>query len=338
MIIKENVSLKELHTFKVVANTTAYCEIKSIEEIQNSLDLIKKYEKRLILGEGSNLLFYNDYEGLIIKNNIIESPVLIDQGEFVSIEIYSGTKWDDFVSFTVENGFYGAENLAGIPGTVGAAPIQNIGAYGVEVKDIIDSVEGYLIKTSETKKYKNQECNFGYRTSYFKEVLKNDFFITKVIFKLNKTKKINLQYKSLAEIIKNIPIEKLNSKLISEKIREIRNSKLPDYKNLGNAGSFFKNPEIDYTHFEKIIKDYPTISYFKTDNSKVKISAGWLIEQCGFKGKRIGDVGCYSKQALVLINYGAATGEEIFEFAKKIMYEVKNKFDIELIPEVNIIK
>ena len=336
-MIQYNKSLKDENTFGVEAKAKIYYELTSLEEITQLTKLVNENKRYLILGGGSNLLFCNDFNGIVIKNLLKGISKLEESDDYVFLSVNSGEVWDDFVKYCVANKFYGVENLTAIPGTVGAAPVQNIGAYGVELKDVFYSLEGYLIKEGKFISLNKDECEFGYRTSVFKTKLKDNFIITKVNFILSKTPKFNLEYKSLKDSLIKFAEKELTLKIVSDKVRKIRNSKLPDYKILGNAGSFFKNPEISEEQFSELLKKYPDISYFRNDD-KYKISAGWLIEKCGFKGKRERNVGCYEKQALVIVNYGGATGQEILSFAKKIIDEVQNNFNIRLEPEVNIIQ
>ncbi|MEW6004992.1 MAG: UDP-N-acetylmuramate dehydrogenase [Stygiobacter sp.] len=335
-MIKTNINLKNYNTFRVEAVAKFYTELNNIKDLDILISNIPNYSPKIFLGGGSNILFINDFNGLVIKNNLTGIEIEHENDEQVIVSAYSGEVWDNLVSFCVKNNFYGIENLTAIPGTVGAAPVQNIGAYGTEFKDIFYSLEGYSFTKNNFITFYKNDCEFDYRKSIFKK-LRNDFFIVKVKLILSKKKKFNLEYKSLKNALSNFTEDELNLQIVSQTIREIRNSKLPDYNFLGNAGSFFKNPEVDKNTFLNLVAKYPDISYFQTD-SGYKISAGWLIEKVGYKGKREGDVGCYDKQALVLINYGNATGNEILNFAKKIQNEVFEKFDISLEPEVNIIQ
>ncbi len=335
-MIKTNINLKNYNTFRVEAVAKFYTELNNIKDLDFLMSNIQNYSQKIFLGGGSNILFINDFNGLVIKNNLTGIEIEHENDEQVIVSAYSGEVWDNLVSFCVKNNFYGIENLTAIPGTVGAAPVQNIGAYGTELKDIFYSLEGYSFTKNNFITFYKNDCEFDYRKSIFKK-LRNDFFIVKVKLILSKKKKFNLEYKSLKNALLNFTEDELNLQIVSQTIREIRNSKLPDYNFLGNAGSFFKNPEVDKNTFLNLVAKYPDISYFQTD-SGYKISAGWLIEKVGYKGKREGDVGCYDKQALVLINYGNATGNEILNFAKKIQNEVFEKFDISLEPEVNIIQ
>ncbi|MCX7876180.1 MAG: UDP-N-acetylmuramate dehydrogenase [Melioribacteraceae bacterium] len=335
-MIKKNVNLRQYNTFGINVFADSFFELNQLEEINYLKEILKNYDKKIILGGGSNLLFCNNFNGLVIKNNLSGIEIINRNEGKVIVSAAAGESWDNLVTFCVENNFYGIENLTAIPGTVGAAPVQNIGAYGVELKDVFYSLEGFSFSKNSFLTFNISTTEFGYRTSVFKK-LKNDFLITKVNLQLSRNKKFNLEYKSLKDALSQYNIYEIDLKLINKIIREIRNSKLPDYTSLGNAGSFFKNPEIDEITFNKLFRDYPDISFFKVEN-KYKISAGWLIEKCGFKGKKDGNVGCYEKQALVIVNYGNATGNEILNFSNKIKNAVYEKFNINLEPEVNIIQ
>lgn len=336
LMIKNNVSLKSYTTFGIDVNAKAFCVLNDTSDLNDLSLIIKNYDRKIFLGSGSNLLFCNDFDGIVIKNNLLGITIKEDFDDKIIISSMSGSLWNDLVKYCVKNKYYGIENLTAIPGTVGAAPVQNIGAYGVELKDVFLSLEGYCFERNNFITFTKDECEFGYRTSIFKK-MKDNFLITKVNLILSKKKKFNLEYKSLKNEINKFSENEIDIELISNKITEIRNSKLPDYKILGNAGSFFKNPEVNEEMFNQLINEYPDISYFKTEKG-YKISAGWLIEKCGFKGRRVGNVGCYEKQALVIVNYGNATGKEIFNFATQIKNEVYSKFKIILEQEVNIIQ
>ncbi len=339
MNLQKNYSLKYLNTFGVDVIAKYFIEIHSEKELDEFIqsDLIKN-ENLLILGGGSNILFTGDYNGIVLKYSKKGISIVEEKDDAVLIETSAGELWDDLVKYTVQNKLYGIENLSLIPGSVGAAPIQNIGAYGTELKDILHSVEYYDLDEGKLRNLTNAQCNFSYRNSIFKNELKDKIIITKVILKLSYVKKFNLSYKSLSDSLKNTPEHELTIEAVSEAVKNIRKSKLPDPKLLGNAGSFFKNPEMDNETFQLFLNKYPDANYFKQSDNTFKISAGWLIEKCGYKGKRIGNVGAYEKQALIIANYGGATGNEILEFAEKIISDVKSNFGIELNSEVNIIQ
>lgn len=337
MEILENYSLKKLNTFGVNAACRYFVELKSEPEIRELLgnqEFIKG--EKLFLGGGSNILFTKDFEGWIAKMSTKGNKVLEENEKDILVESSAGEKWNDFVTYCVEKNFYGVENLSLIPGTVGAAPIQNIGAYGVELKDVFESLEGMFIKTGEKKLFTNKECQFDYRNSIFKKKYKDSFLLTKVIFRLKKERKFNFNYRAFQSYLKPGDPNKLTLREVSELVKKIRRDKLPNPQKYGNAGSFFKNPEVGADKIHELQRKFEDLVHFKVENDKYKISAGWLIEKCGFRGKNIGKVGTYKKQALVIINFGDATGNEIKFFAESIQKSVLNKFGVNLIPEVNI--
>lgn len=344
MQIQKNYDLSKLNTFGIKANAKFFVEIGSendLAELFNS-DLFKQNEK-IFLGGGSNVLFAEDFDGVVVLNRLKGLEVLEENNNIVVVRAMGGEVWDDLVLFTVRAGYWGIENLSLIPGTVGAAPIQNIGAYGVEIKDTLSQVEAYNIETGEKKIFSKEECEFGYRESVFKNKLKGKYFISAVILKLSKQEKRNTDYKALSMYLEENKIEIRSPQEVSEAVASIRKSKLPDPKILGNAGSFFKNVFVEKTKLEAMLEIYPNMPYFE-ENGIIKIPAGWLIEQCGpsngtsWKGYRRGNVGVHDKQALVLVNHGGATGFEIIELADDIMVSVKEKFSLKLVPEVNIVK
>ncbi len=336
--IQENISLKPYNTFGVNVKAKYFTSIVFEKEILEILQSKRfKNMEKLILGGGSNILFTKNYDGLVI--HYVEKGIrLVEENEkYVIIESSAGEIWNDVVSYCVENKYYGIENLSLIPGTVGAAPIQNIGAYGVEIKNVFESLEGINLETGEKKIYKKNECKFDYRDSIFKKELKGKFIITKVKLKLKKEKEFSLNYRSLNDYLGKANKEKLTIRRVRETVNKIRMSKLPDPQRFGNAGSFFKNPEVSEERFIELKKNFEEIVFFKIDRNKYKIPAAFLIEKCGYKGKRIGDVATYNRQALVIINMGKATGEQIKTFSQEIQKAVFDKFGIELTPEVNII-
>lgn len=336
MNIYSNYNLKSNNTFGIEAKAKLFATITSKSDLDEIISLKNKTNLPiLVIGKGSNLLFTKDYNGICINYKKDEINIINENTNSVLIEVYAGTEWDKFVEYAVSKNFYGIENLSIIPGTIGAAPVQNIGAYGVEVKDVIESVYYINLQDGTEHVLKNSECNFGYRTSIFKNELKSKILITKVLFNLSKIKTFKLEYKAINEKISDK--SNLSLKVIRDAIINIRNEKLPDYQKHGNAGSFFKNPEISSEHLKLLKQDYPSIVNYELENGNYKIAAGWLIESCGLKGIQKGNVGTYSKQSLILINYGNATGEEILEFSKYIIDEVNKKFNILLESEVNII-
>ena len=337
MKILKNYSLSKLNTFGIRAFARFFAEVENEEELKELfVDPVFKENKKFFLGGGSNVLFTKDFDGIVILNKIKGIKILEEDDKTAVIRSMSGVIWHDLVTFATERGYWGLENLSLIPGTVGAAPMQNIGAYGTELQEVLQNVEAFNIATGVKRVFSREECELGYRDSIFKNKLKNQYFISAVILKLSKTEKKNLTYKILSDYLEKNKIDIRSSKDISDAVSEIRKSKLPDPKLIGNAGSFFKNVFVPKDKFEGLAKIYPDMPCFKEDG-EVKIPAGWLIEQCGWKGKRVGNAGVHEKQALVLVNYGGATGEEIVGLANKIIASVKEKFGLELVPEVNIV-
>ena len=331
----ENYSLRQHNTFNIEAKAKLYAEITEVDDLKQliSQDSLLKENKILIVGGGSNILFLGDFDGLVIHSNIKGMRHVKEDRKNVWIEAGAGEIWDEFVMCCVDLQLGGVENLSLIPGTVGAAPVQNIGAYGQEVANVIERVKGFDFVKKEHVEYSNAECGFGYRDSIFKQLLKNSFVITSVVFKLNKAPKFKLDYSNLKENVSRRGGATLEN--IKNAIDEIRMSKLPDVKELGSAGSFFKNPVIDIRLAEEIKAKFGEIPVYKAE--KGKVAAGWLVEKCGWKGFREGDAGVHDKQALVLVNYGNATGQEIFALSEKIKQSVLDKFGIELEREVNCV-
>ena len=338
MLLRKNHSLKNLNTFGVDVRTKLFAEVFSEDELIDLLtDEKVNRERNLILGGGSNILFTKDFDGLVIKYSKAEIDVTENNSESVFVEADAGLIWDDLVKFCVERNYGGIENLTLIPGTVGAAPIQNIGAYGQELADSFDSLKGVFIKSGEKKSFEKSECRFSYRSSIFKTELRNEFVITSVRLKLSKNPRPNTNYKALSDYLSKKEIINPSIKDINNTVSEIRRSKLPDPVKVGNAGSFFKNPVVSEDLFQKIKSEFSDIVSFPSVSRKIKISAGWLIEKSGWKGKRVGDVGTSPDHALVICNFGNATGAEIMEFAMRIKEVVSNKFGIILEEEVNIL-
>lgn len=343
MIIQENVSLKRYNTFHIEAKARLFAEINSEDELKQILKDSKYAQApKLILGGGSNILFTQDFDGLILKVNIPGIEVIKEDQENVWIKAGAGVNWHELVMHCIALGYGGIENLSLIPGTVGAAPMQNIGAYGVEIKDIFDSLEAVHMQTGKTQTFNNEDCQFGYRESIFKTTLKGQYIITCVTLRLSKHPVINISYGAIEETLAQMQSENGNSKApgikeVSEAVIYIRQSKLPDPKVIGNAGSFFKNPVISLRQYQQLKQVYEKVPAYELPDHTVKIPAGWLIEQAGWKGKRLGAVGVHDKQALVLVNHGGGVGEEIRTLALQIQKSVYDKFGIELTPEVNII-
>ncbi len=333
MLLK-NYPLRDLNTMKVEANAKYFFAVRNLNELE---DLFKnnRFDDKMILGGGSNILFTKDYDGLIIKNEINVIEIIEEDNETVKIKVGAGLNWHEFVMFAVNNNWSGIENLALIPGTVGAAPVQNIGAYGQEAKDTIINVETFNLSSLTSQIFTNTECNFSYRNSLFKRQTKNELLINSVTFQLKKKFEPNLSYPALAHSLLKSGITNPTIREIADTIIKIRQSKLPDYNKLGNCGSFFTNPFLSKSKFNDFIKAHPNTPHFSFDEG-YKLSSGWLIEQCGWKGKRIGNVGCYEKHALVIVNYGNASGKEVLDFANLIRQSVYEKFGINLEYEVNI--
>ena len=331
-------SLKNFNTFGVDVKTKFFTEVFSDEEL---IALIKdenlRKEKKYLLGGGSNILFTKNFDGIIIKVSIGGIKVIDENSDSVLIRAGAGIIWNDLVKFCVEKNFGGIENLTLIPGTVGAAPIQNIGAYGQELADIFESLSGAYIESGERKIFNKKECNFSYRSSIFKNELKNKFVITSVRLKLSKNPELNSSYKILEEFLSEKKITNPTIKDISSAVASIRRNRLPDPSKIGNAGSFFKNPVIRKKEYSKLKSEFPEIVSFPSEGDSVKLSAGWMIEKCGWKGKRVGEVGTSPDHALIVCNFGKASGAEILEFTMRLKEEVANKFGIKLEEEVNIL-
>ncbi|MEJ1223814.1 UDP-N-acetylmuramate dehydrogenase [Sediminicola sp. 1XM1-17] len=338
MTVQENISLKPYNTFGIDAKARFFCEITSLEELRNALKL-KDHQEKFILSGGSNMLITKDIDALVLYIHIKGIHVNSENENHVTVEVMAGENWHDMVLWTLDQNYGGLENLSLIPGYTGTAPIQNIGAYGVELKDCFVSCEAMDMETLELKTFSKEACQFGYRDSYFKNEGKGRYIITSVKFQLTKKDhKLNTSYGAIETEMEQQQVTNPTIKDVSDAVVAIRKSKLPDPKELGNSGSFFKNPVLTKNEFELFIKHNPEAHYFKVSEEEYKVPAGWLIEQCGFKGKRFGDAGVHKNQALVLVNYGNASGKEIIELAHTIQKKVWDNFGIEIVPEVNIIK
>ena len=336
-MIQENISLKPFNTFGIEANTRYFGRFSSVEEL-NQILTSNKDKELLILGGGSNILLTKNFDGLTLINEIKGFEVTKNDGDSVIVKSGAGEIWHEFVLKCIENNFSGVENLSLIPGSVGASPMQNIGAYGVEIKDVFESVEAYHIQTGELHTFSKEECEFGYRESVFKRKYKGQYVIISVSYKLSlSAPKVNTSYGAIESELKEMNISKPSIKDVSQAVINIRSSKLPNPKEIGNAGSFFKNPVISKELFDKLIVEFPTIPNYPAENDGKKIAAGWLIEQCGWKGKTLGHYGVHKLQALVLVNYKGATGTEIYDLSSSIIKDVEDKFGITLEREVNIL-
>ena len=338
--ISQNVSLQSMNTLGVHAVASSLVTIRSTDDLI-SLHQSEFFERDLpfVLGGGSNILFKNDITKPILKMSISGVDIVEIKDREIFIKIGAGEIWHDFVSWAVLHGYGGTENLALIPGTVGAAPIQNIGAYGVELKDIFESLEIFDMQTGSIKTFTEKDCRFGYRDSIFKHELKGKIIVTSVTLRLRrKDHQINDSYTSLRNYLIEKNIKNPTISDIYHAVVSIRKSKLPDPASLGNAGSFFKNPIVEKSVFERMKNEFQEVPHFVVDKNSVKIPAGWLIEKAGWKGRRVGNVGTYENQALVIVNHGNATGDEIFRHAKSIQNSVKEIFGINLMPEVNVVE
>lgn len=338
MIIQTNVSLKPYNTFGIDATAKFFVEVSSIEQLQDILQN-SEYQgiERLILGGGSNLLLTKDFDGIVIKIAIKGIEKFEEDEQNIWLKVGAGEVWHDLVMYCVNHDYAGVENLSLIPGTVGAAPMQNIGAYGVEIKEVFESLEAIEIKTGKSRIFAKDECQFGYRESIFKHAVKGEYVIVTVSFKLSKTPVYHVEYGAIKDTLAEKGVNQLSIKAISDAVINIRQSKLPNPAEIGNAGSFFKNPEIPKTQFDLLKEQFPTIPSYPVSEQTVKVPAGWLIEQAGWKGQRFGNIGVHAKQALVLVNFGDGKGNDIKELSQKIQDSIKEKFGIQLQAEVNFI-
>ncbi|WP_439557329.1 UDP-N-acetylmuramate dehydrogenase [Dyadobacter sp.] len=338
MQIQSNFPLRHYNTFGLESTARFFVEITSLTELTEILTNPEwKKTPKFILGGGSNILLTQDIEALVIHPKITGIEKIKEADPQVWLKVGAGENWHEFVMYCVENGYGGVENLSLIPGSVGAAPMQNIGAYGVEVRNVIESVEAIEIETGELHVFSNAECNFGYRESIFKKEARDRFVITGVTFVLSKKPKLNIGYGDVQRVLAEMEVSVPTIKDVSEAIMRIRRSKLPDPAKIGNAGSFFKNPEIPVSKFDEIKYKNPLAPGYPVDENTVKIPAGWLIEQAGWKGYRTGNVGVHDRQALVLVNYGGGTGNEIKLLSESIQESILSKFGISLKAEVNFI-
>lgn len=339
--VQSNVSLKPYNTFGIHANARYWAEIQDPADLQTLLHLNEYVAvPKLILGGGSNLLLTGDVEGMVIRMNIQGIELVRQDERHYWVKAGAGVNWHEFVMYCVKRGYAGLENLSLIPGTVGAAPMQNIGAYGVEIEQVFESLEALNRQTGEIRTFTHAECQFGYRESVFKHELRDQYIITSVTFQLDKTPTFHTTYGAIAETLAEMGVtdETLSIKAVSDAVIRIRRSKLPDPAEIGNAGSFFKNPEIPKEQFEALRQEWPDMpGYPLADTDRVKVPAGWLIERCGWKGYRTGDAGVHARQALVLVNYGKATGHEILALAHEVQRSVGEKFGISINPEVNLV-
>ncbi len=338
MKLQSDYSLKAYNTFGIDAKAKLFVQFDSVEELQELLQMPElKHEEKLVLGGGSNVLFTKDFDGLVMLNAIKGIKVVGEDNKHIYVKAGSGEVWHNFVLYTLEHNLGGLENLSLIPGSVGAAPLQNIGAYGVELKDVFFELEAVELATGAIHTFDNESCQFGYRESVFKNKLKGQYIVTAVTFKLNKEHQINTSYGAITATLEEMKVQQPSIQDVSAAVCHIRSTKLPNPKEIGNAGSFFKNPEIPVSQFENLKAQFPDIPSYPISETTVKVPAGWLIEQCGWKGKVIENYGVHKNQALVLVNYGGANGDQVRQLAFDIIDSVDKKFGIRLHPEVNIL-
>lgn len=331
---QQHFPLKSANTFGIEAEAESFVAVRSVQALHEII--LQGHKNIRVLGGGSNILLTGDLLGLTIKNEIGGIEIFLENKNDLLVKVGGGVVWHDLVLWAVERGLGGIENLSLIPGTVGAAPIQNIGAYGVELKDVFHSLDAYDLETGKSLHFNKTQCQFGYRDSIFKREFKGKLCIVDVYLQLHKKPTLNIGYGDIQRTLQEMGIDSPTVRDVSNAVIKIRQSKLPDPAEIGNAGSFFKNPELEAEAFQQFFDKNPTAPYYPQPDGRVKVPAGWLIEQAGWKGQRFGDAGCHAKQALVLVNYGNATGAEILALAEKIQASVAEKFSIPLTPEVNI--
>lgn len=338
MEILKNASLKPFNTFGIAAYAAKMVRFSSVEDLREIFGNEELSSlPRLVLGGGSNLLFTSDFDGLVVKNEVPGIELLREDSRHYDVKSGAGVNWHEFVLHCIENGYAGLENLSLIPGNVGASPMQNIGAYGVEVKDRFLELEAFNLETLETEIFDAEACEFGYRESVFKRRLKNKYIIVSVTFRLLKKPELNTSYGAIKGELNSLGNHEPTIADVSQAVIHIRSSKLPDPAVIGNAGSFFKNPIVPESVYRKLVDEYPSMPFYPAPEEKYKLAAGWLIEKCGWKGFRKENYGVHAKQALVLVNHGGATGSEIYDLSTAILADVKNRFGVELEREVNIV-
>ncbi|MEO6253558.1 MAG: UDP-N-acetylmuramate dehydrogenase [Ferruginibacter sp.] len=335
MIVQENILIKEYNTFGISAYADLFAKFNSVNELGELLEFNRL--PTLILGGGSNILFTKNFNGLVLKNELLGIKEITEDAHHIYVQAGAGVNWHHFVLHCINKGWAGVENLSLIPGNVGASPMQNIGAYGAEIKDVFYSLEAFHIRDKKIMNFTLNDCEFGYRDSVFKRKYKDEFVITAVTYRLNKIPDYNISYGAIGQELEKMGVKDLSLQAVSQAVINIRSSKLPNPAEIGNAGSFFKNPEIQNSKFKSLKERFSGIVGYDLPNGNVKLAAGWLIEQTGWKGYRKGDAGCHEKQALVLVNYGNAKGSEIYDLSEKILQSVKEKFGVGLEREVNIV-
>ena len=342
MKIQEEISLKPLNTFGIDVAAKYFVEFSSIDELNEILEFRNLADAShplptFLLGGGSNILFTKDFDGLVLKNNIRGMKTIHEDPHHVHVQVGAGENWHEFVQHCIKNNWAGVENLSLIPGNVGASPMQNIGAYGAEVKNVFHSLEAVSLKDKKHISFSLNDCEFGYRDSVFKKKYKDEFAITSVTYRLDKVPVFNTSYGAIEQELEKMGVKQLSIKAISDAVIRIRMSKLPDPAVIGNAGSFFKNPHVPAETFKKLQERFPKIIGYVQDNGDYKLAAGWMIEYCGWKGFRRGDAGCHTWQSLVLVNYGNASGKGIYDLSEEIFQSVKERFGVLLEREVNIV-
>jgi len=336
MQINENFSLKPYNTFGIEARARFFNTFSSVEELEEYLMFYSQYSI-FILGAGSNILFTKDYDGAVLKNDLRGIELLHEDADYVYVKAGAGENWHQFVLHCINHNWAGIENLSLIPGNVGASPIQNIGAYGVELDDVFWSLEAFHLSERRIHTFTREDCEFGYRDSVFKGRYKDQFAILSVTFQLKKKPIFHTDYGAITQELEKMGVKELNIKAVSQAVINIRSSKLPDPQTIHNSGSFFKNPEISNEKYEELKLNFPDIIAYPLAKGTVKLAAGWMIEQCGWKGYRKGDAGCHARQALVLVNFGNAKGSEIYDLSEEILQSVNKKFAVLLEREVNIL-
>ncbi|MAW65500.1 MAG: UDP-N-acetylenolpyruvoylglucosamine reductase [Flavobacteriales bacterium] len=336
-MIESNVSLKKFNTFGIDISAKLFSQAENEDHVRNIIqsDHFSNHSS-LILGGGSNLLFTKNYNGIVLRNHIQGIEVIKEDRESVLVKVGAGVVWHKFVLYCIEKGWYGVENLSLIPGNVGASPMQNIGAYGVEIREVFHELEAVHLKTGEIHYFNNSDCQFGYRESVFKNRLKGEYLISRVIYKLSKKPNFTISYGAIEKQLEIMGIEDLSAKSVSDAVISIRQSKLPDPAKIGNSGSFFKNPIVSNKIYNAVKVNFPDLVAYKSGETSMKLAAGWLIEQAGWKGKSFGDYGVHKNQALVLVNYGGAAGKDIYDLSSEIIDSIKEKFGVILEREVNI--
>ncbi len=336
-MIESDVSLKNFNTFGIDVSSKLFSQAENEDHVRNVIQSTEFINNAsLILGGGSNLLFTKDFDGIVLRNHLQGIEVIEDAKEYVLVKVGGGVVWHEFVLYCIKKGWHGIENLSLIPGNVGASPMQNIGAYGVEIKEVFYELEAIHLKTGEIHYFNNSDCNFGYRESIFKNKLKDQYLISRVIYKLLKKGNYTISYGAIEKQLESMGVQELSAKSISDAVIAIRQSKLPDPKKIGNSGSFFKNPIVNQSTYDLVKSNFPNVVAYPAGEGFMKLAAGWLIEEAGWKGKTYGNYGVHKNQALVLVNYGGASGKKIYDLSSEILVSIKEKFGVNLEREVNI--